>query len=141
MADRKQMLDALKAVLIPSLKCDGFSGSFPHYRRRQSDFYDLMTFQFDKHGGGFVVEIARCLPSGIERRTGHVQAGKARACDRHPNYRKRIKPRQGAGTDAWFRYDQEEAPAEVARAALRALSNPTIWDDVSPFGSETPFRR
>ena len=139
MADRRQMLDALKAILIPVLKCDGFSGSFPHYRRRRPDLYDLVTFQFDRHGGGFVVEIARCLPSGIEHPTGHVQAGKARAWDRHPNHRKRIKPRHGAGTDTWFRYDGEEEPAEVARAALLALSDPTIWDDVSPLGSDTPY--
>jgi hypothetical protein len=50
MADRSQMLDALKTILIPRLKEEGFSGSFPHYRRRGPEFYDLMTFQFDKHG-------------------------------------------------------------------------------------------
>jgi hypothetical protein len=141
MADQSQMLEALKTILMPSLKRDGFSGSFPHYRRRRPDFYDLMTFQFDlRGGGGFIIEIARCLPSGIDHPTGHVQAGKARAWGRLPNYRKRIKPRHGAGTDSCFRYDREE-PAEDAKAALRAVSDPAIWSDVSPFGSETPFRR
>ena len=139
MVDRKQMLHALKRILAPSLKTDGFSGSFPHYRRRGADFYDLLTFQFDKYGGGFVVEIARCLPSGIESPLGHIAAEKARASDRHPNYRKRIQPRPGGGVDAWFRYDRDE-PADVARAALHALSDPTIWNGVSPFGSETPYR-
>jgi hypothetical protein len=138
MADRRQMLDALKAIVIPALKRDGFSGSFPHYRRPHPDFYDLMTFQFDRHGDGFLVEIARCLPTGIDHPIGHVEAGKARAWDRHPNYRKRIQARLGAGTDAWFRYDQGQ-PTDVAKAALRALTDPIIWNDVSPFGSETPF--
>jgi hypothetical protein len=139
MEDRRQMLDALKTILIPTLKGDGFSGSFPHHRRRGPEFYDLLTFQFDKHGGGFAVELARCLPSGIERPMGHIEAGKARAWDRHPTYRKRIQPRPGGGADTWFRYDCEE-PADVARATLRALSDATIWNDVSPYGSETPYR-
>jgi hypothetical protein len=140
MADRSQMLDALKTILIPRLKEEGFSGSFPHYRRRGPEFYDLMTFQFDKHGGGFVVEIARCLPSGIEHPAGHIVAGKARAWDRHPNHRKRIQQRDGGGADAWFRYDQAK-PVDVATTAVRTLSDPTIWNDVSPLGGETPYSR
>src|SRR5262249_23377493 len=103
-------------------------------------FYDLLTFQFDRHGGGFVVEIARCLPGGIERPTGRVEADKARAWDRHPSNRKRIQPRQGGGTDAWFRFEQQER-TDVANTALRALNYLTIWNDVSPLGSETPYRK
>jgi hypothetical protein len=140
MVDRRRMLEALKAIVIPTLKRDGFSGSFPHYRRRRTDFFDLMTFQFDQHGGGFVVELARCLPTGIDHPTGYVEATKARACDRHPNHRKRIQARPGAGTDAWFRYDHGQ-PSDVAKATLRALSDPTIWDNVSSLGSETPFHK
>jgi hypothetical protein len=69
MADRKQMISAIKNILIPSLKSGGFSGSFPHYRRRTTDFYDLVTFEFDKYGGGFVIEIARrnTLPLATEQ--------------------------------------------------------------------------
>lgn len=68
---------------------------------------DLLTFQFDKHGGGFVVEIARCGDDGFTTHWGqHIPASKMKAWDLHPNDRHRIKPREGSGTDAWFRYDQ-----------------------------------
>jgi hypothetical protein len=75
MADRKQMLDALKAILIPGLKCDGFSGSLPHYRHRRPDFCDLMSTNTEEAPSSRLLVVS---PSGIEHPTGHVQAGKAR---------------------------------------------------------------
>jgi hypothetical protein len=48
---------ALKGRVIPTLRQAGFTGSFPHFRRIQGERTDLITFQFDKWGGGFVIEI------------------------------------------------------------------------------------
>jgi hypothetical protein len=141
MADRKEMIAGLKTIVVPRLKLDGFSGSFPHFRRETPEFFDLMTFQFDRHGGGFVVEIARCPLTGIDRPSlGHLEARKAKAWDRHPNYRKRIQPKQGGGVDSWFRFDRED-PADVASSALLLLSDSNIWKDISPTGSESPYAR
>jgi hypothetical protein len=141
MADRKEMIAALKSALVPKLKLDGFSGSFPHFRRETPESFDLVTFQFDRQGGGFVIEIARCLPIGIDRSpTIYIEATKARAWDRHPNYRKRIQPKKGGGSDSWFRFDRED-PVDVAKSALVRLRDPNIWNDVSPTGTEHPYAK
>ena len=52
----------LKATVIPELRARGFQGSLPHFRRRRPDRIDLLTFQFDRSGGRFVVELAQCGP-------------------------------------------------------------------------------
>jgi hypothetical protein len=56
----KKMRKALQVIVVPVLRERGFTGSFPHFRRRRQKGIDLLTFQFDKYGGGFVVEIAVC---------------------------------------------------------------------------------
>jgi uncharacterized protein DUF4304 len=60
------MIAALKAEFVPALKARGFKDSFPHFRRIEPDKIDLHTVQFDKWGGGFVIEIAKCGPEGKE---------------------------------------------------------------------------
>jgi Domain of unknown function (DUF4304) len=52
---RQLMEQALKAYVVPVLREHGFAGSLPHFRRLRSDCVDLLTFQFDKNGGGFVI--------------------------------------------------------------------------------------
>jgi len=76
------MIAALKAEFVPALKERGFKGSFPHFRRIKPDKIDLLTVQFDKWGGGFVIEIAKCGPEGITTSWGlHIPPNKVRAWD------------------------------------------------------------
>ena len=58
--ERKKMDNALKQVVIPTLREQGFKGSLPHFRRINENNIDLITFQFNKWGGSFVVELASC---------------------------------------------------------------------------------
>lgn len=55
--DRNKMVAALKSDVVPQIREYGFSGSFPHFRRFGPTKTDFVTFQFDKYGGGFVVEL------------------------------------------------------------------------------------
>jgi len=55
-----QMIRALKDVVVSVLRSRGFRGSFPHFRRRGIEKIDIMAFQFDKLGGGFMIEIGQC---------------------------------------------------------------------------------
>lgn len=48
---RKAMDTAIKSVVIPVLREAEFTGSFPHLRRASTRGMDLLTFQFDRHGG------------------------------------------------------------------------------------------
>jgi len=137
--DRDAMITEIKTVVQPFLRSNGFAGSFPHYRKKTSTGIDLLTFQSDRHGGGFVIEIARCPLDGVLTARGiSVPPEKVRAWDIHPNYRKRVQPREGSGTDAWFRYN--DAPlAHVAAAALKRLSQADLWNDVQMCGSNRPY--
>jgi hypothetical protein len=67
---RDQMRKALEDLVLPRLRELGFDGSFPPLRRRRADRVNLFTFQFDRHGGGFIVEIAQCAPEGVTTHWG-----------------------------------------------------------------------
>ena len=112
---------ALKATVVPVLRENGFTGSYPHFRRVHDTHVDLLTFQFDINGGGFLIEVSRYGIGGITTHWGkHIPASKVRAWDLQPNDRFRIKPGEGSGTDSWFRYDSGGYD-DVANEALAKL--------------------
>jgi hypothetical protein len=115
------MIAALKAEFVPALKARRFKGSFPHFRRIEPDRIDLLTVQFDKWGGKFVIEIAKCGPEGITTSWGlHIPPNKVRAWDVNNS-----RPRLGAtapGEDGiWFRYDDGTPVEKVDRRVLTYL--------------------
>ena len=133
------MIAEIKRSVQPFLCSNGFAGSFPHYRKKTSTGIDLLTIQFDRHGDGFVIEIARCPVDGALTAAGtSVPPEKVRAWDIHPNYRKRVQPRDGGGPDAWFRYDNAQV-SHAAAVALKCLSNADLWKDVQMCGSNRPY--
>jgi hypothetical protein len=139
MSNRDAMISEIKSVVQPFLRSNGFTGSFPHYRKKTSTGIDLLTVQFDRHGGGFVIEIARCAVDGITTAWGtSVPPERVRAWDVHPNYRKRVQPREGVGTDSWFRYDDTPF-TRVAALVLDCLSKDDLWNDVQTCGSNRPY--
>ena len=130
MSSPRQLMDeALKLYVVPALRERGFKGSLPHFRRLRTDRVDLLTIQFDKHGGGFVVEISQCAVEGVTTHWGkHVPASKVTAWDLHPDQRLRLKLRDGSGTDSWFRFDRDEY-SEVASQVLSRLGDAeAYWD-------------
>ncbi|TAU13378.1 DUF4304 domain-containing protein [Rhizobium ruizarguesonis] len=142
MASRQEINAAIKSDVLSKLRNLGFSGSFPHLRRMGDEVVDLVTFQFDRHGGALTIEIAKCSLSGIDGPLGHTPAKNATAHHRHPIYRKRLgdHSRSPGGSDNWFSYADRGA-ASVADAILTRLLDDSIWNDVSPDGSETPYRK
>src|SRR5579864_2568588 len=97
---------SLKANVVPMLRKRGYKGSFPHFRHSLPDRIDLLTFQFDRHGGGFVVELGSCSVDGVTLYGGkHVSPAKVTAWDLHPSKRRRLKPHDAPGTDYWFRFE------------------------------------
>jgi len=100
------MIQALKNAAVPILRKHNFAGSFPHFRRCLPEYTDLFTFQFDRNGGGFIIEIGRCPPGSFTTDWGkQILANKITTWDLHPKQRIRIQPRIGSGTDSWFRFD------------------------------------
>ena len=135
MSDREAMKIELKRIVQPQLRGAGVSGLFPHFRRIGPETTDLLSFQFDWNGGGFVIEIARCPPDRSVTAWGaHIAPTKAAAFDVHPKFRKRIQPKAGGGTYSWFRFDAADRSA-VATEALKHLwsgvelqpAGPVFW--------------
>ena len=58
------MRRALKRRLHPALKALGFVGGPTHFRLSNMDCLDLLTIQYWKYGGEFILEFARC-PRGV----------------------------------------------------------------------------
>lgn len=101
--DRNAMIRALQDVLVPVLRARGFRGSVPHFRRLEDARIDLLTIQFDRYGGGFVVEIAKCPLEGVVHPNGkRIEPSRVTAQD--VSRRLRLGARSESG-DHWFRYD------------------------------------
>jgi hypothetical protein len=112
------MIKALKSVVVPRLRKRAFVGSFPHFRRLQLNRIDLLTFQFDRHGGGFVIEISQSASEGITTQWGEkIPPEKITAWHLHPSQRPRLRPQQGSGTESWFRYDAATTRDDFTRVA------------------------
>jgi hypothetical protein len=130
--EHERMVKALQEIVVTKLREQGFKGSFPHFRRASKEKIDLLTFQFDKWGGGFVIEISRCPPDGITTYWGeHIAPNKARAWDMHPDERFRLQPGPGGSTSDWFRYDKpsahEDVFEKVAKEVLPLLEVAEKW--------------
>lgn len=99
------MTAALKKHVVPILKERGFTGKFPNFRRMNDTGIDLLTFQFDKWGGGFVVNIAACPKEGTTTYWGET-FGPDVVTAHHINYRLRLGATDEE-SDHWFRYDKK----------------------------------
>lgn len=107
------MISSLKKLFVPALRERGFNGAFPHFRRISDDRIDLLTVQFDRYGGGFIIEISKCPPNGITTYWGkHIPSNQVRASDMHPNQRHRLGCQRGEADGHWFRFDNG-APTNV----------------------------
>jgi len=108
--DREAMNNALKEHVIPILREKKFEGSLPHFRRITDHQIDLLTFQFDQYGGGFVIEVSKAPNEPFQTYWGEtIQPNKLTAYDLNPTNRKRIHPKgilDKDSTDDWFRYDK-----------------------------------
>ncbi len=107
-SEHELMVEALQSIVVSQLRRMGFKGSFPHFRRAGPSRIDLLTFQFDRHGGGFVIEISHCPVEGATTAWGeHIPPNMVRAWDMHPDQRLRLQPTSGSSTADWFRYDRK----------------------------------
>ena len=108
-SDRDKMNKNLNEIVVPVLRRLNFKGSFPHFRRQTTDRINLLTFQFDRSGGGFFIEIANCKLEGFTTSWGlEIKSNKVTAHDM--NKRKRIQSNmkiESSWTEDWFRYDKK----------------------------------
>jgi hypothetical protein len=127
MPAREEMIAALKSIVVPALRHRGFKGSFPHFRRLGAKQIDLITFQFDKWGGGFVVEISKCGTDGVTMPWGeNIPPRKVTAHDMNPRDRLRLGC-EGPSTENWYRYDRGNSPDSLAQEVAQQLDKAEKW--------------
>ncbi|MEF0938929.1 DUF4304 domain-containing protein [Rhizobium sp. BR 362] len=135
------MVRELQASVVPCIRRTGFTGSFPHFRRIGVQSIDLLTFQFDRNGGGFLVEIARCPPDGVVTPWGErIGPNKVKAWDLNPTRRRRVVVRETGRVEDWFRFDQQ-SPHDLSLMLLGKLDAPDLWDGLGPFGQPNEQHR
>lgn len=121
------MQRALQTAVVPALRERGFTGSFPHFRRITDEKTDLLTFQFDRYGGGFVLAIAERRPGQFTGWRENVPASKLTAFTITPPNRCRLQPGSGGDVESWFRYDDGQEPAQLAAQVLEYLPEADAW--------------
>ena len=65
MANRNIMLSALKEHTFPLLKEQGFTGKYPNFRRKLGNCIELISFQTNKRGGSFTIEVSAIFPGSV----------------------------------------------------------------------------
>lgn len=132
MASGEVMKKALRSVLVPKLRDSRFAGSFPHFRRREGEELHLLSVQFDKWGGSFFLEFARCQPGS--RMLGNQEIPEDRLnvsyLSREPRARLEERPR-AIFRNSWFAFgsfaDDEKKCAELAKRVGDLLPEANAW--------------
>ena len=126
--NRLEMISALRAVFAPALVARGFKGPFPHFRRTTNQRVDILTVQFNRHGGSFVLEIAQCDPNGVTTYwVKHIAPTKVRSWDIIYTKRHRLGAIFGQRPGRWFRFDDGTPLQEIAATAASYLDEAEAW--------------
>ena len=108
-AAQDRMLSALKEFVVPKLREEGFRGSFPHFRCKRQQQWNIVTFQIERHNGWLAVNVGYCDEAGFTDLGGkHVSGEKARADELPHNQWMRLGFQPPKIADHWFKYESEE---------------------------------
>ncbi|RXR18885.1 DUF4304 domain-containing protein [Flavobacterium stagni] len=140
-AERDEMIKSLNKIFVPELRKLNFKGSFPHFRKTESEITNLLTFQFDRDGGGFVIELAN--HKGKEYITKWNEIIELKKLTAHNlTERKRIYPNsktEKKGKKSWFRYDEKSIFSfgnkfdKLSKKAVQRIPLMVIyWDEIKP---------
>ena len=126
---RAAMNRALNDQVAPLLLQRGFSGRLPHFRRFSAEKTDLITFQFDRYGGGFVIALAEGPAAALVKSWGKtIPPKRLTAYDINPPARRRLQPGPDRSTTAsWFRFDDGTPCEIVAQRVITYLEQIDAW--------------
>ena len=121
------MRKALKRCLLPKMKRLGFSGSGSKFQRTSTDWLDLVSIQYWKYGGQFILEFARRERGALHTSWGEVvPEEKLDVAYVSPSLRARLEQR-GADSGEGFRgfkfsgFAEDTARYEALAAQVAAL--------------------
>ena len=67
MSNRNVMLSALRRYTFPLLAEQGFTGKYPHFRKKRDNCIELISFMTNKWGGSFTVEVSVAFPDAAKK--------------------------------------------------------------------------
>ena len=85
------MRKALKKVLLPELSRIGFIGASSNFQRRSAENLDLLSIQYWKYGGQFILEFARRKRGTLNTSWGEVQEQNIGVAHMSPLLRARLQ--------------------------------------------------
>ena len=117
------MTRELKFFVVPEIKALGFSGIFPHFRREKNGRFEFVSFQFNRHGGSFVLECGFAMLHDLPDFAKKLPFKKLTYGNARPHNRLRIKPDASTAEDFWFTYSgfKEEVQFENLSKSLAPL--------------------
>lgn len=139
MSDRNRVILEIKKIIVPELRNLGFKGSYPHFRRpNQENGFDLLSFQFNRWGGSFLIELSVAYPYREEYKNCYLLGLKPleeeiKKLDVGNTF---IRHRISARDDEWFHYENTDCGAVVTFALSRLLNeiswfqNPPIYEEL-----------
>ena len=117
----------LKKHLVPTLKTEGFHGTFPDFQRHEDGNLHLLSVVFDKNGGGFFLEFSRHPSGDFESSWGDVISEKDLTVAHTPfESRARLQQNghQNSLSEDWFRYEKmSESQIETVVHYVSSLLN------------------
>ncbi len=128
--ERNKMIKSLKEIVIPEIRNRGFKGSFPHFRKTEGGKTNLLTFQFDRNGGGFIIELANWSKSEFKTHWGKIIPLKELTAH-DLNERQRIYPNlltERNGTDSWFRYGKPKSKKNYDKLAQKVVERMPVME-------------
>jgi hypothetical protein len=130
--ERNLMIKSLKQIVIPSLREQGFKGSYPHFYRKSDDRTELLMFQFSIYEDVLYVEISKCSSQGYydEISGNHIPPNKIKVYQiggGSPFNRTRI----GKDTEHTFVFNEINTN-EIARRILNTLREAEEWWSIYP---------
>ena len=122
----------LKQILVPALDAAGFHGVFPEFRRTGGATLQLLSVQFDKHGGGFFLEFAEHALGDMSTSWGETIPESELTVAHTPiDCRARLQHKGGRNSvsEDWFRFDNlsEDQLLTLVRRVAGLLDQVDDW--------------
>src|SRR5262245_39270311 len=104
--DARFMRMALNRIVVPELQRRGFTGTLPHFRRVMGARLAVLSFQFDKWGGRFTINLSVAPAAGFTTQWGEFIPPDKLTTDYDTGPATRIHPGSDGQTESWFRFDR-----------------------------------
>ena len=123
--EREKMIESLLLTFVPQIRDMNFKGRFPHFRRTINRKTNLLTIQFDRNGGGFVIVLANCDKPQFKTYWGKIiPIDKLTTLDFHPKNKQLIYPyslKEQEGTDSCFIFEKAKSDIVYENLAQKVI--------------------